>query len=84
MSMCFRRTSLSYVNLLYLVERHVLVLEQNISRDFGKYNLLVQVDSLSWIEPPDPAPRGAPLRAPAARGGPAPSLRDGLRAWCTT
>lgn len=32
----------------------------------------MQVDSLSWIEPPDPAPRGAPLRAATPRGGPAP------------
>lgn len=30
------------------------------------------MDSLSWIEPPDPAPRGAPLRAATPRGGPAP------------
>ena len=37
MSMDFRRTSLSYVNLLYLVERFVLQLEQNISRDFGNF-----------------------------------------------
>ena len=37
MSLLFRKTSLSYVNLLYLVERFVLLLEQNICRDFGKY-----------------------------------------------
>ncbi len=78
MSMCFRRTSLSYVNLLYLVERHVLVLEQNISRDFGKYNLLVHVDSLSWIEPPDPAPRGRRLiGATASRRPPSPLCGTG-------
>ncbi len=76
--MCFRRTSLSYVNLLYLVERHVLTLEQNISRDFGKYNLLVHVDNISWKEPPDPAPRGRRLiGATASRRPPSPLCGTG-------